>query len=130
MSGRNGFLILNFLLLVALVGCEASPPTVEEISQAEFLESLPPDTMILDVRSEQEFRREHIPNAIHIPHEQLPERLAELGDDPEMPVVVYCESGRRSSIAGQTLLEAGWTNVSHLAGDMRAWREQGRPTAH
>lgn len=131
---RHNAVAIASLLLAAFVGgnlgCDASAPTLQEISQNELLESPPSKAVILDVRSAEEFDRGHVPNAIHIPYDELPSRLGELGEDTETPVVVYCESGKRADIAGATLLEAGWTNVSHLVGDMRAWREQGLPTAH
>ncbi len=42
--------------------------------------------------------------------------------DRAVPILLYCESGRMSGIAGRTLLQAGYLDVSHLAGGLQAWR--------
>jgi len=121
--------ILALLLVpILFAACEGAPTVVRDISQEEFIESPPAGALLLDVRSQEEFSKGHIPNAVLIPHDELASRLAELGSDSGRPVVVYCESGRRAGMAGETLLQAGFTNVAHLDGDMRGWRESGRPT--
>ncbi len=66
-----------------------------------------------------------MPGAINISIQQLPSRLAELGKDDRL--VVYCERGTRSAVAVDTLVQAGYTNVSHLTGDMAGWRAAGLP---
>lgn len=115
------------LALLALA-CEAgAPPQVGRIS-ADTLLSAPPDrTSILDVRSEQEYASGHVPDALHVPHDELAERLPELGLSKENPVVVYCERGPRAGRAADILLAAGYRDVRHLEGHMSAWRDSGRP---
>ena len=110
-------------------GCGAPAPGVQEISPAEFLSNPPEDVLILDVRTPDEFRSGHVPDALNIPHDQLSDRLAELGSAPDRPVVVYCERGGRASQAAGVLLDAGYGNVLHLEGDMSDWRAKGHPTA-
>jgi rhodanese-related sulfurtransferase len=130
MKFRNLAALLTLILFSVAVGCQDStPPSVRDISQDELLESPPPGAVILDVRTDEEFARGHVPNAILIPHDQLANRLSELGSNTDAPIVVYCESGKRAGMAGETLLAAGYTNVLHLDGDMRGWREHDRPTA-
>ena len=57
----------------------------------------------------------------------------EVVDDESMPaakdtpLLLYCETGRMSAIAGRDLIAAGYTDVSHLDGGMEAWRRAGRP---
>jgi rhodanese-related sulfurtransferase len=80
--------------------------------------------LLLDVRTPEEFASGHVPGARNVSHEQLAARLGELG--PPGEVVVYCESGRRAAMAAEVLAGAGFS-VQHLTGDMRAWREAGRP---
>lgn len=53
-------------------------------------------------------------------------------DDPRLPhdkgteLLLYCRSGRMSEEAGMDLHEAGYTNIAHLEGGMKAWEASGR----
>ncbi len=74
--------------------------------------------LLLDVRSEAEFRGGAIPGATNIPVQSLGARLGEL--DRARPVVVYCASGVRSSSAASTLRKNGFAEV-HDLGPAAAW---------
>lgn len=82
--------------------------------------------LLLDVRSDEEFAAGHLEGALHVPHDQLASRLdevlAQIGGDRGRPVVTYCRSGRRSGIAKETLVDAGFTQVTNLGG-MSAWTD-------
>ena len=83
--------------------------------------------MILDVRTAEEFASGHVPGAVNVSHDQVSARLDELGSDLDRPVVVYCERGGRAGRAEAVLVDAGFSDVRHLEGDMSAWRAAGRP---
>jgi len=85
------------------------------------------DVRILDVRSAAELTGElgHLMGAQHIPLEELRARSGEVRSD--RPVVVVCQTGRRSGMATQILAKAGFANVANLAGGMLAWRDLGLP---
>ncbi|MBE2229648.1 MAG: rhodanese-like domain-containing protein [Chitinophagaceae bacterium] len=74
-----------------------------------------PGTVIVDVRSPMEFAMEHIPGAINIPVDQIPYKTAEFKAF-NSPVVVYCRSGARSSMAQGLLMQSGITNVYNGGG--------------
>ncbi len=74
---------------------------------------------LLDVRTPGEFAAGHVPGAINIPVHLLSTRLEELGDKTK-PIVVYCQSGKRSGRAKTLLLENGFAKV-HNMGPMSAW---------
>lgn len=84
------------------------------------------EALLLDVRSDEEFAAGHLEGALHVPHDQLASRLdvvlARVGGDRGRPVVTYCRSGRRSGIAKETLIDAGFTQVTNLGG-MSAWTD-------
>jgi phage shock protein E len=63
---------------------------------------------------------------LYIPYDQLASRAAELPADKAAKIVVYCRSGNESTIASQTLVELGYTNIENLAGGMNAWTSSGR----
>jgi len=81
------------------------------------------DYFLLDVRTAQEFNDGHIDGAYNISHEQLARRLDELPTD--MPIVLYCRSGNRSSVARDVLREAGYTNFHDIQGGVNSWTAQG-----
>jgi len=70
---------------------------------------------LLDVRSKMEFDGEHINGAINIPLDILETRLQEIQKLPK-PVVVYCLSGGRSSIATSILQQSGITEIFNGGG--------------
>jgi sulfur-carrier protein adenylyltransferase/sulfurtransferase len=84
-----------------------------------------PVPVLLDVREAPEVSFASLPDAVHIPLGQLPERLGEL--DPTRPLVVYCHHGVRSSRALGMLERSGFTRVRHLTGGIDAWSVQVDP---
>lgn len=118
-----------FIISIMAFGCTRTEHVeVRQLSQQEFLSSAPTGALILDVRSQGEYRSGHVPKAVNIPHDELEFRLAELSSELDRPVILYCKSGRRAGMAASVLLEAGHTNILHLAGDMNAWKAKGLPT--
>lgn len=74
---------------------------------------------LLDVRTPGEFASGHLDGAKNIPVQELSARIAEVGSK-DVPIVVYCRSGARSSSATKLLREAGFTKVANL-GAMSRW---------
>ncbi len=82
---------------------------------------------IVDVREPDEWAAGHIPDAVHIPHGELPTRTGEL--DPARPVITVCRSGRRSLAAADVLIAAEFPDAASLAGGMLAWDYAKQPVA-
>lgn len=80
---------------------------------------------ILDVRTPAEFDAERLEGAQLIPIDELRARVGEVGT--ERPVVVVCQTGRRSALGTQILAKAGVERVANLAGGMVTWRDLGLP---
>ncbi len=121
--------ITALLLFLSVLACGAPEPGVSDISQEQFLSNPPESALILDVRTADEFAAGHVPGAVNVPHDQLASRLGELEGEKDRPVVVYCERGGRAGKAASVLLEAGYADIRHLAGDMTEWRANDRPIA-
>lgn len=62
-----------------------------------------------------------------IPFDQVAARLGELPVDRTAPVVLYCRTGRMSTVAAERLVGLGFTNIVELAGGFEAWRSAGYP---
>jgi rhodanese-related sulfurtransferase len=83
--------------------------------------------VLVDVREESEFAKDHLPGAIHLGkgviERDIEARVPEL--DTEM--ILYCGGGFRSALAADNLQMMGYTNVISMDGGIRDWREKGYP---
>ncbi len=80
------------------------------------------DTLVLDVRSDAEWRTGHIEGAMHLMLGDLPHQLQSLPQD--RPIVCVCGSGYRSSIAASVLARSGFSGVESMDGGMAAWNKR------
>ena len=74
------------------------------------------ELVIIDVRRFSEFKSGKIPNSINIPVDDLEFELDELKEFKEKPILVYCKSGIRSTVACTLLEEEGFSNLYNLRG--------------
>lgn len=104
----------------------AAPANGAAIGPAEFAAALKrPGTMLIDVRTFQEFQQGHLPGAVNIDVSSpgFDGQIARL--DPSAPYAVYCRSGNRSGVAVATMGERGFTDAYHLQGGITAWQQDG-----
>lgn len=109
------------LALLMLTGCEAAvpmSPTYRQITMSEAVEMMSRETnyIILDVRTPEEYRDEHIPGAINIPNEDIGTKEPSELPDKDQLILVYCRSGNRSKQASRKLAELGYTNIVEFGG--------------
>ena len=90
------------------------------------------DVVIIDLRDVRERKREgYIANSVHVPRGML-----EFWVDPDSPyykemfttdrrMILHCSLGWRSALATKTLQDMGFTNVAHIGGGLKAWKEEG-----
>lgn len=72
--------------------------------------------VILDVRTDKEYNRRHLNNAIHIPMQVLDEKIETLDAVKDKPILVYCKSGNRSVKAARILAEHGYEPLNVQGG--------------
>ena len=129
---QKGMLALALLALVAFL-----PRLIGRLRQKPML-SIPElkqriddgeDILVLDVRSPDDFVGEqgHIAKARNIALEELPDRLAELGDYEEKPIILVCRTDRRSVKAAQLLAQKGFADVHVAKGGMTDWNQNNYP---
>jgi rhodanese-related sulfurtransferase len=98
----------------------------KEISVAQAKEKYDSDAFLLDVRQPEEWNEYHVPGTTLIPLGELQSRVDELPKDQE--IVVVCRSGNRSQQGRDILLNAGFDQVTSMAGGVSSWRDAGYPT--
>ncbi len=99
-------------------GTTAEPVPYEQISQdeAKRIMDTEEDFVIIDARTEEEFKEGHIEGAILIPEYEITDRAEAEIPDKDTLILVYCRSGRRSKIASEALVQLGYTNVKEFGG--------------
>lgn len=80
----------------------------------------PADYQLIDVRQMKEYADQHLPGAVWLPPEELPQRLERL--DKRKTTIVYCARGLRSRAVLQVMRKAGFTDVHSLRGGLQAWQ--------
>ena len=74
------------------------------------------DFVLLDVRSEREFRERRIEGALSLPAGEVRSRAGGLIPDKNAAILVYCRTGRRSAAAARELVRMGYANVYDFGG--------------
>jgi len=68
----------------------------------------------IDVRTDGEYQAGHLDAAIHIPYEEIEDRINALQLAADQPIYLYCVSGRRAGIALETLSGLGYTRLTNM----------------
>ena len=104
---------------------EEARSRIKEVSAADALQDAD-DVVFLDVREINEWNLGHIPGAQFLARGNLETKVEAL-IPRDKKVVIYCASGNRSALAADTMQNMGYTNVSSMAGGIRAWSDAGGP---
>lgn len=128
------FLTEQWILCAALVTCiwlllnnearkggaKLSPREVVSLVNQE-------QAVILDLRDSNEFQKGHIVDALNIPQNKLADRLSELEEYRERPLVLVCKLGQHAGASGKLLAEKGFQSVYRLNGGMLEWQNDQLP---
>jgi len=83
--------------------------------------------VLVDVREESEYAKDHLPGAIHLGKGVIERDIEESVPELNTPIVLYCGGGYRSALAADNLQKMGYTNVLSMDGGIRGWRERHYP---
>ena len=83
--------------------------------------------VLVDVREESEFTKDHIPGALHLGKGVIERDIEDRVPDLNTPLILYCGGGFRSALAADNLRKMGYTNVLSMDGGIRGWREKNYP---
>src|SRR4051812_34122806 len=136
MSRRINSLALPLcLIFAASIGVTAraaddekkKPAEAPKISLEEFEKrKAEPNTLVLDVRSEEEYAKGHIAGAVNVPinAKDFDERVKQL--DKDKTYLVHCQSGVRSERACKKM-DGVVPKMFNFAGGMNEWKKAGKP---
>lgn len=123
--------------LVLIAGCGTTSPEASAPSSASATAArqVGPEAFAAEISGGDRFVvNVHTPDEggiegtdVAIPFDQLEERAAELPQDRESPIALYCMTGGMSKKAVDTLAEMGYVDLVELRGGMVAWEADGRP---
>jgi rhodanese-related sulfurtransferase len=87
------------------------------------------NTVIIDVRENDEYLGEHIENSIHIPMGEFAYKIPSLAHNlGNKDIVIMCRSGTRAQMAYDQIKELNLKNISVYPGGILEWKNQGNPT--
>ena len=79
------------------------------------------DSVLLDVRTEDEYAVEHAAGAKLLPLDDIEDAdLSEILPDKDARILIYCRTGRRSALAAAQLFDLGYTHLYDLGG-LNGW---------
>lgn len=133
------------LFLGSPIFAQGLPPTVTQktkvaqkhvrtIGMDEYrkLVDNPGSALIVDVREPQEFAAGHVPGAINIPRGLINSQIWDHVGSPEKadlerPIILQCQSGKRATLAAQTLGDLGFTQTTAVIMNLNDWQQSGNP---
>jgi rhodanese-related sulfurtransferase len=114
----------RFLKIVNDAKSSVKETTVDEVKQKLDHGD---KVLLVDVREESEFAKDHLPGAIHLGKGVIERDIEERVPDVKTPMILYCGGGFRSAMAADNLQKMGYTNVLSMDGGVREWREKNYP---
>jgi rhodanese-related sulfurtransferase len=106
-------------------GLAEARSSVRLLPPRELHEAPPPVVIFVD--TSQDFAQGHVAGARWVPRGWLEFQVGDVAPSKEAAIGVTCSDGRASTLAGATLKELGYRDVSVLEGGMQAWRQAGLP---
>ena len=129
MTTRRSLLLLSAGILLSATACGDGPEpkaAADAPAAAADVADVAADTIIIDVRTPEEFAQGHLAGAVNHNVEDGSLEGALAGLDPAAEYIVYCRSGRRSAIATELMARAGFGAVTDLGSVEEAAAATGR----
>ena len=110
--------LLGTLVAVLCTACMANPSGAERITAQEAKARMEknPHAIVLDVRTEAEYRSGHVKGAVLLPLDRLEAEAESVLPDKNAEILIYCRSGRRSAEAGEIMSALGYKNIADFGG--------------
>ena len=128
MNQRICLMALCAACVIALPACKAEPKFADgnvantaTTATTAAANAIPAElaahqAILIDVRTPEEYAAGHAAQAILAPYDTIEQKIASIAPDKKQKIYLYCRSGRRSTIAAETLKNLGYTNIVNLGG--------------
>jgi rhodanese-related sulfurtransferase len=122
----NKILILPLIFLISTAAANAQDTTGTTISSQKFSKLMKKrNTVILDVRTQEEYRSGFISDAVNYNVLDSLGFISKLSSlDKKKKYLLYCKSGRRSAKALMMMKTEGFKKVYHLKGGVTDWKSE------
>ncbi len=133
---ENRPFLITLIAAVLLAACSPTPAAMETVSvpggayrtvTAPELQKMLRDKGFVFVNVHTPFAGNIAGTDVSIPYDQIEQQLSLLPPDKTAKIVLYCRSGHMSTLAAETLVKLGYTNIWTLKGGMQAWEAAGFP---
>lgn len=119
-------LMLVFLFTACQNKTENSKNINKNLNVSEFEALIKNDVQLIDVRTKEEFNESHLAKSHNIDINDGSWESEVMKLDKQKPVLVYCQSGGRSSNAASALADLGFTKIYNLEGGIMKWISEGK----
>ncbi|MBA2709388.1 MAG: rhodanese-like domain-containing protein [Tatlockia sp.] len=104
-------------------------PKIQRIDVHELKKRLDADSSIrlIDVREDHEWKALRIPAAIHIPKDEIADKIGTVFPEREVAIYLHCKGGVRSLHAASCLIDLGYKEVYSVDGGIAEWEMVGYP---
>ena len=128
---RIAIAVIVILVLAMLPGglmAQATRPAIKQIDIEQFDKMrTQKNTVVLDVRTSQEYQQGHVPGSVNIDigDPQFRRKVAAL--DQSKTYLVHCARGVRSARATRIMAPMGFANLFDYHGGFDEWKKSGKP---
>ena len=123
----SAWLVIVLLIIVITIRIQMSP--IKQLSTQQMIFLVNRESgVVVDSRSEKDYKAGHIIDAIHLDNEKVTKNdFATLEKHKDNPIIVVCSAGLSAGKVANQLAKAGFTRVNLLKGGMNAWLSAGLP---
>ena len=117
-----------FIALVDAARRQTAECTIHDVKSRMDAGEVPgPGVVLVDVREESEWAKDHLPGAIHLGKGIIERDIEARVPEKATELLLYCGGGYRSALAAVNLQAMGYTRVVSVDGGIRAWRAAAYP---
>ena len=116
------FILAIFILAGCFGGEVKEPYRLLSPNECGILLKDDPTALLVDVRTPAEYRSGFIQGAINLPLDEMETKIKKQLPLKDQLIIIYCKTGKRSTVAVEDLLELGYTNLVEMDGGVSAWK--------